>query len=406
MRCSVQLSVCLTIALCTGAAFTQEPDTSASIPLAKKNAPVAFVYVSNYLGENRSNIVAYSAAADGRLTLVKGSPFAGQVSDMAVTGSYLFGVEDYGLNIDSFSIDASGALTRVATTSALHHDPGNCPVSSAPVLDHTGASLYDTISYGDDCLSSATQSYSIDKRSGQLEYLGYTAAVASYAPQISFIGNNAYAYSAYCALTGGRGEVYAGELAGFQRDKQGFLTYVSSALMPLVKPGDDYYCPAVTAADPANHVAVTLQAIGPDNDTDGKPQLATFSADDYGNLTTTSTYENMPEIDLIQTLDMQMSPSGKILALGGYGGLQLFHFNGSEPATQYMELLSTWIISQFFWDNDNHLYVVGYSQHDPNGQLLVFTITPTTVTQAPGSPYKMGNPEAVVVLSKTPVPAV
>ncbi len=75
------------------------------------------------------------------------------------------------------------------------------------------------------------------------------------------------------------------------------------------------------------------------------------------------------------------------------------------PVTRFTELLSTWIISEFFWDNEDHLYVVGFSQQDPNGQLLVFTITPTSVTQAPGSPYKMGSSENVIVLPKTPRPA-
>jgi hypothetical protein len=406
MKCSVRLFVCLTTALSTGAAFAQASGSSTSSPAAKKDAPVAFVYVSNSLGENRSNIIAYNAAADGRLTLVEGSPFAGQVGEMAVTGSYLFGVEDYGVNIDSFAIDAHGALTRIATTNGLHHDPGDCPVLSELVLDHTGASLYDAVGFGEVCLSGTTQSYSIEKPSGQLKYLGYTEAVSSYGPSLSFIGNNAYAYSAFCGSVGVRGdETYAGELDGFERHEGGLLTYVSRAPMPAVKPGDDYYCPAATAADPANHVAVTLQAIAPDGFTDGKAQMATYSADDHGNLTTTSTYENMPEIDLIQTLDMKMSPSGKILAIGGYGGLQLFHFNGSEPVTRFTELLSTWIISEFFWDNEDHLYVVGFSQQDPNGQLLVFTITPTSVTQAPGSPYKMGSSENVIVLPKTPRPA-
>jgi hypothetical protein len=68
MRCSVQLSVCLTIALCTGAAFAQEPPVDTPTPTGMKDTPVAYLFVSNYLGKNRSNIVAYSAAADGRLT--------------------------------------------------------------------------------------------------------------------------------------------------------------------------------------------------------------------------------------------------------------------------------------------------------------------------------------------------
>jgi hypothetical protein len=36
----------------------------------------------------------------------------------------------------------------------------------------------------------------------------------------------------------------------------------------------------------------------------------------------------MPALALQYQLDMKISPSGKLLAVAGYGGLQIFHFNG------------------------------------------------------------------------------
>jgi hypothetical protein len=83
--------------------------------------------------------------------------------------------------------------------------------------------------------------------------------------------------------------------------------------------------------------------------------------------------------------------------VGGTAGLQVFHFNGSDPITHYTGLLTTDDVSQFFWDNDNHLYAISAS----SGKLYVFTVTPANVTQAPGSPYEVGQPTYVSVLPRT-----
>jgi hypothetical protein len=53
-------------------------------------------------------------------------------------------------------------------------------------------------------------------------------------------------------------------------------------------------------------------------------------------------------------------------------------------------------VDHFSWDNDNHLYAISKSA----GKLFVFTITPTSVSQAPGSPYKMNAPQNIAVLPK------
>jgi hypothetical protein len=92
-----------------------------------------------------------------------------------------------------------------------------------------------------------------------------------------------------------------------------------------------------------------------------------------------------------------MSPGGKLLAVGGTAGLQVFHFNGGKPITHYTGLLTTKEVDQFFWDNDHHLYAISRSA----GKLFVFTITPTSVRQAPGSPYTITNPSNIIVLPKT-----
>ena len=55
---------------------------------------------------------------------------------------------------------------------------------------------------------------------------------------------------------------------------------------------------------------------------------------------------------------MRMSPSGKLLAIGG-SGLEIFHFNGGNPVTKYKTLLPAFNVAQILWDNNNHMYVIG-----------------------------------------------
>src|SRR5262249_45655616 len=156
-----------------------------------------------------------------------------------------------------------------------------------------------------------------------------------------------YAYSSGCYL--GSPAIY-----GYKRNADGTLTGLS--ISPAIPPGPNgtNYCPFLAAADPANHVAVSLT---PMNflSVAGPPQLAVYTQDSSGNLTTKSTATNMPKTLVKNVNDIWMSPSGKLLAVGGTAGLQVFHFNGAGPITHYTGLLTTDEIDQVFWDNANHL---------------------------------------------------
>jgi hypothetical protein len=105
----------------------------------------------------------------------------------------------------------------------------------------------------------------------------------------------------------------------------------------------------------------------------------------------------MPAVAVKGFSDMKMSPSGKLLAVAGPAGLQVFHFNGGNPITHYTGLIARGQVDQMYWDNENHLYAISHSA----GKLFVFTVTPTSVTQAPGSPYTITNPQNIIVLPKT-----
>jgi hypothetical protein len=126
-------------------------------------------------------------------------------------------------------------------------------------------------------------------------------------------------------------------------------------------------------------------------------QIATYTVNTTtGDLSTQSSWSNMPKAAVFTINTMNMAPSGKILAVGGTQGLQLFNFTGTSQATPRTGLLTTASITGVRWDNSNHLYAIS----NASGKLFVFTVTSTGVTQAPGSPYAIPKPKGLIVHPK------
>jgi hypothetical protein len=100
----------------------------------------------------------------------------------------------------------------------------------------------------------------------------------------------------------------------------------------------------------------------------------------------------MPAVLVGEAVAMRTSPSGKLLAVGGTTGLQVFHFNGTNPASSYATLVKNVVITDVRWDNDNHLFALGV-----NGELFEFMITSSTITQAPGSPSSIPGAQYFIV---------
>jgi hypothetical protein len=354
--------------------------------------PVAYVYVSsNPNNSNTNEINAYAASANGRLSPVTGSPFADDVTSMAVNGKYLFGSTRNGIYVSTIRIEPDGSLQWRGWTDIVQFNPDDCGNSGPLFLDRTGSSLYDT-EFHSDCSNNSYQSFGIDQ-TGALHNHGATSGDAWLSLPATFIGNNVYAYSAVCLSN-----TYW-EINGYKRSSSnGSLSSINiSAPTPTAKPGD-FWCPSLTAADPTNHVAITLQAVDQNFNPDGPASLATYTADNSGNLSTTSTLQNMPQTAVGAVSDIRMAPHGTLLAVAGTSGLQVFHFNGSNPITPDTGLLTNDPIDQTFWDNAGHLYAISQNA----GKLYVFTVTSLGVTQAPGSPYTIGHPQNLVVQPKTP----
>jgi len=356
------------------------------------SSAVAYVYVSNSPSSGTGQISAYAAASNGALTPITGSPFQFNDGYMAVNGAYLFANENNqnASQVDSFSIASDGALI-LREVKLIESSPGLVSV----YLDHTGSTLYgDYYTTNNDYLQ-----YTIDQSNGELTYLGDLSGGPANNSVVSFIGNNAYAYSSSCYQ-------FTPEIIGVQRASDGALSYISNFAPPF--PGTKkagFYCPWLAAADPTDHLAIAMQPLNSNWVPTGAYQLATYTVDDStGNLTTTSTYSDMPFTEAGGAAgtynsylnDYWMSPAGNLLAVAGSSGLQVFHFNGANPITQYTKLLVTDDVDQVFWDNSNHLYALGRAA----GELWVFTVTPEEVVEAPGSPYSIPGAEDLIVLPK------
>jgi hypothetical protein len=380
MKRSLQFLVSLSFALAIHSAFSQA---------------VAYVYVANNPKNSSTNeIAAYAAAPDGKLKTIFGSPFRENVSDLVVNGKYLVAISRSGTNIDTFAIERDGALRYVTSSDYANHTKGDCAAANQIFFDHTGATLY-VQEFNADCANTGVASFELNKHTGALRYLGIdiTGAFPGDNNAAWFIGNNVYAYTAV------NSDCMYYEIYGFRRDSNGLLVSVPAGVsLPATPPDVRRYVADLVAADPYNHLAALMQPANPPGCATGKLQIATYTANSSGVLSTSSTYANMPPTLISTPYDMKMSPSGKLLAIAGQQGLQIFHFNGALPVTHDTSLLTSSPINQMFWDNANHLYAISKT----GNKLYVFTVTPTFAREAPGSQYMINSPENLIVQPLTP----
>ena len=373
------IGACASTVLASAQAASSPTDPNTAPPAG----PVAYVYVASSPNGTTDQINGFAATSNGSLTAIPGSPFLYNVSYMAVNGAWLFGIANTFEDLYSFSIGSNGALTLKDKLTVVTNGDGLI----SDYLDHTGSTLYaDLYSTNNDYLS-----FNVNQSTGALTQTGDLAGGPSNNSPVSFIGNNEYAYSSSCYHFGP-------EIIGVRRNTDGTLSYLSNFNPPYPKiPTGDFWCPWLAAADPTDHLAVAMQPLNGNWVPQGPYQLATYTVNSSGELSTTSTYSNMPKVLVGTVNDYWMSPNGKYLAVGGSAGLQIFHFNGANPITKFTGLLTSNQITQMFWDNANHLYAISNSA----GKLYVFTVTSTGVTQAPGSPHSITNAQSVIVLPKT-----
>lgn len=401
LTCKVgSLVACLAL-LTAALAFTQAQFDEAASE-AKNASPVAHVYVQTHKG-----VMVYAAAASGKLTPVEGSEFADVGQMEAINGKYLISVgTDY---LHTYPIESDGAVGKQASQINTQNyggaECGNTDGAGA-TLDHSGRYFYvalygATYNGGANYLCSAFQIYEIAPGGSftfigdvnMTNYLGYVDGNAYGTSLPTFNSNDRYGYSTYF------GDCNCGYVFGFSRTPTGQLAenFAFTEVGPQSDPTTDLaFAPSFVTADPGSHYLAALM-FAVQNVPYGNIEsyeLASYTIDDVtGSIVSTNTWKDMPTPQVYGNV-MEIAPSGKLLALAGgefgFGldGLQIFHFNGAAPITKYSALLLPAVeIDQLAWDNDNHLYALSYSAE----KLYVYTVTPTSIKEVSGSPYKVEN---------------
>jgi len=376
-----RLAICLA-ALSVVPAFTQTTDNE-GISNTTSAAPVAYVYVQTNKGVN-----LYDAAANGKLTMVKGSPFKTSGEMIGSNGKYFITLGTFWVHV--YPVESNGAIGKqVSTINTQDYDGAACGSTSGATLDHTGQSLYVLHYNAEDQdgngICAAYQTFNIAKPSGKLTFNG--AAVndtTSTGPEslLTFTGNDKFAYAIDDFDEPTDGTFYTG-LTGFARESNGALKswvvpYFNAPTPPVQNESLWQPFPTAATTDPTNHVAITYYPVwDPPKGVSAGSKLGSFTADSTGNLTTTNTWDDMPDVG---PGPMKMSPAGNLLAISG-GGLAIYHFNGAHPIKPYKTINVNEAIGPIQWDKTNHLFALG------TARLYVYTITPTSLSEAPGSPF-------------------
>jgi len=376
------------LALCFAILAVNQSFSQSTIAQPKGSGRVAFVYVSGS-NDNQNQIDVLAAAPDGSLTMVSDLPTDSGLKWITANSNFVFGTD--GVYIYSYAIGPDGGLAAASLINAQQFNDDKCGGPVAVFLDRSGASLYDADFYGNICANGTYQYFNFDQL-GELGYAGVSEASVDFYVPLSFTGNNRYGYGATSLMM-------APGIFGLERKDDGTLSVLPiNPPMPDAQSGQ-FYLPTFTSTDGANHIATSVQAFDSDSwQPIGVPQLAIYSADKNGKLSTTSTYLNMPGTMVGSVTDLKISPSGNLLAVGGSMGLQVFQLNGANPMKPFTRLLTRSAIDQVAWDNDNHLYAISSGL----GKLFAFMENPASPGLRPalGSPYSTTKPLSLTVVSK------
>jgi len=370
----------------TGPAFTQITDTPAKTPV-----PVAHFYI-----QTKAGVMAFATAANGTLTPVPGSPFkvSGQMED--IRGKVLVSVGTTKLH--SYRMEANGGIGKqLSEIDTASYGGSECGGTSGQgsIFDHTGKYLYVQLDAFPDSECSSWQSYTLEP-DGAMKFLGDIVsnnivdgiAYGSFIPTVS--SNDKFVYGSFpywgqsSSLTWG----YRPYFLAFTTTSSGDLKINESFEHADPPPYEGYtYYPVQVQADPFGHLAVLEVGTSSTGGNIFGGQLASYTIDpSTGAISSTSTGADMPTVLNIDDNAMKMSPSGKLLAVASNPGLEIYHFNGAAPITTFSGWMSfgfNFQFDQLAWDNDNHLYGLSYSAK----LLHVLTVTPTNISEAPGSPY-------------------
>lgn len=407
--------IALVSLLTAGTAFTQTPSDEAKTEAAA-STPVAYVYVQAVEGVN-----VYDAASDGKLTLVKGSPFQiGGSYIEAANGKYLFTFDS--AHVYSYAVESKGTIGKqVDEVDVQNYDGADCSGepswtgTSRGVLDHTGKSFYVQIfgyaivEGGEQAVCSAYQSYQVSS-SGRLTFNGsyiWPGSCCSGQQNLTFTGSDKFVYGLNASTATPVIQYFVRESNGTLEDFNGSEENPPSppTSTSLGKATWEAWQPMLVDADPNGHAVVMgiFEGTTPEGAISSGRKIASYTVGSTGDLTTTNTYAELVTPAIYPTV-FNFSPSGSFLAaagggIGQGGGLQIFHWNGSKAVTAYSgALTNSGDVEEIHWDNNNHLYAA-----TDDNKIYVYTVTSSEIKQATGSPYSFsgGGGAGMIVVPKS-----
>ncbi len=367
------LPFCLVAGALSTASFAQTQDSTPEQDNSGASSTVeAYVYINN-----DRDTYAYDASSTGKLTPIAGSPYKTNGSPMGgISGKFFLAYD--GSTVYSYEVLSNGAIGAEVShivPPAYAVDPDCSSYFVTAKLARTGP--YAFIKYAgyanSRACSSDVQTFEASK-TGQLTYKGATTTGGSLETVPAETGDNKFAYSINYPASGD-----CCILAGFSRESTGVLNTMGiETTLPKAEPGSGghYTIGSSLTPDSADHLAILL--VGPY----GQTQLGSFTVDSQGNVKTTNTWDNMPALPKNDPVyDLELDPTGKILAVAHGTGVQLYHFSGAKPITPFTKLVgSSGQIFYMAWDDHGHLYALNTS-----GKMHVYKVTSKGMTETSGS---------------------
>lgn len=364
-----------------------------AVPPSNAQSTAAHVYVQ--IQGPAGAVYEYNASPSGQLSAIPGSPFKPGTLIIGGTNAQFYTLGK--TSIHSYAVQSNGAIgSELSTMSILNNAGSACGGGTGgiddAVLDHSGKYMYVLLQNGGDGSCAAYQSYAINSN-GSFSFDGDTEENTSGGAGVgvpSILGNESFGYA-----TEWIGH-YSGDI-GFRRESSGTLQLMQFHETDPTLTGTNYL-PAYPDASPSsNYVVMQLYPNSGGGDS-GNPQLASYSVDAQGNLTTTNTSSNMPTPALLGAYST-FSPDGSMFVLyaggSGYGsGIEIYNFNGPAPLTLKTRLLTGTPIDEVQWDTSNHMYAI--STH--TNTLYVYTVTSAGAVQNAALP--IGSPFSMVVVSQ------
>lgn len=255
---------------------------SSTLLTATAPAPVAYVYVGTTKG-----IYLYDAASTGKLTLEKPTPDATPAGLLVgVSGTHLISLGTH--LVHSYQLSSTGVIGKqISEINTLPHYDGDCEnpqeTEGLASINHTGRNIYIVFPPSSGGCLSSIQTYDISK-TGVLTFSGNlvegTAGIGvEQSPTI--MANDTFAYAASGFNCCGQ----PGAWSGYKLESNGEMENWTFNLNDATEP--DGYTPFYVTAGTNNYLAAIVAANSAGYY--GPMQLASYTVDSQGNLSTTST---------------------------------------------------------------------------------------------------------------------